>query len=433
MKKLVSLALALVMLLCVAGTAMAYSPAEPITILFWHTRGSGANYDACKASVDAFNSTVGAEKGIIVEEVYIGNYTDLWNKAALATQSGEQPVVCVVGNTAVAMMIDDGLLADMAPYAADSGFDTSNILDCFMTTVGNTDGQLHSLPYVRSTPLFYYNKTLADAKQLTPPETVEEMIEFCKALYTVNDKGEVETYGFLMFNDYGYYQASFLWQLGEPMLAEDFSSPAMEGTSMLKQLSDWRAWVDEGWCRAFDSTNAGATAKELFFQGKLAAYLDSTGSMKNNITQMTANNFEIGVAPFPTYDVDKKAAEIGGGNIALIGKGNTDEQLAAGWEFLQFLMTDEQVFLNSSGSGYLPVTKSVSSYQPMLDFWAANPTYKIAYDQLSFAIPQEFPYHPDLQEVIVNIQEAVSLLIQERSITPEEAVQMIKDNCAHLI
>lgn len=42
MKKLVSFALALMMVLALAGTALAYSPEAPITIRFWHTRGSGA-------------------------------------------------------------------------------------------------------------------------------------------------------------------------------------------------------------------------------------------------------------------------------------------------------------------------------------------------------------------------------------------------------
>ena len=71
MKKFVAILLA-ALLVCTAASALAYSKDEPITITFWHTRGSGANYDVLKACVDGFNSTVGAEKGIIVEEVYQG-------------------------------------------------------------------------------------------------------------------------------------------------------------------------------------------------------------------------------------------------------------------------------------------------------------------------------------------------------------------------
>ena len=70
MKKLLALVL---MLALVCTSALAYSPEEPITIAFWHTRGSGANYDALKYLVDSFNEGPGKELGIIVEESYIGD------------------------------------------------------------------------------------------------------------------------------------------------------------------------------------------------------------------------------------------------------------------------------------------------------------------------------------------------------------------------
>lgn len=351
----------------------------------------------------------------------------------MASQSGEQPVIASSGNTYIAPLIDDGILYDMMPLAQRDGFDVSNILDCFMEIAGNTDGTLYSLPYIRSTPLLYYNKTVADELGLKVPTTMDELVEFAKAFMQKDADGTVTRWGFEMFNDYGYYQASFLWQLGESMVAADGTSPALEGTSMLKQLTDWQNWVKEGWCRPFDSTNASSIVKEMLYQGKIGCYLDSSGSMKNNIKFMTEGGYELGVARFPTYDVDKRAVEVGGGQIALIGKGNTEEQIEAGWEFLKFLMTDEQVYLNSTRSGYLPITKSVATYEPMLKFWEENPSYKIPFDQMQeYGVCQEYPTFTDLEELIKNIQDVVSLLIQDGGITPEEAVQQIKDNTSHL-
>ena len=247
MKKLVSLALALIMVLALGSTALAYSPEKPITIQFWHNRGSGANLDATVQAVDDFNATIGKEKGIVVEQQFIGSYNDLYTKTQMASQSGEQPVVVSSGNTYIAPLIDDGILCDMMPMAKKDGFDVSNILDCFMEIAGNTDGTLYSLPYIRSTPLLYYNKTVADELGLKVPTTMDELVEFAKAFVQKDADGTVTRWGFEMFNDYGYYQASFLWQLGESMVAADGTSPALEGTSMLKQLTDWQNWVKEGW------------------------------------------------------------------------------------------------------------------------------------------------------------------------------------------
>lgn len=275
MKKLVSLALALIMVLALGSTALAYSPEKPITIQFWHNRGSGANLDATVQAVDDFNATIGKEKGIVVEQQFIGSYNDLYTKTQMASQSGEQPVIASSGNTYIAPLIDDGILYDMMPLAQRDGFDVSNILDCFMEIAGNTDGTLYSLPYIRSTPLLYYNKTVADELGLKVPTTMDELVEFAKAFMQKDADGTVTRWGFEMFNDYGYYQASFLWQLGESMVAADGTSPALEGTSMLKQLTDWQNWVKEGWCRPFDSTNASSIVKEMLYQGKIGCYLDS--------------------------------------------------------------------------------------------------------------------------------------------------------------
>lgn len=73
--------------------AKADETAEPITIQFWHTRGSGANYEVVQHEVEEFNNTIGKEKGITVEETFIGNYNDILAKTQLAVQSDRKSVV----------------------------------------------------------------------------------------------------------------------------------------------------------------------------------------------------------------------------------------------------------------------------------------------------------------------------------------------------
>jgi hypothetical protein len=57
---------------------------------------------------------------------------------------------------------------------------------------------------------------------------------------------------------------------------------------------------------------------------------------------------------------------------------------------------------------------------------------KVPYDQLSTAKPQEFPYVSFLQDFTVVCWDASSLLIQDKSITAEEAVEYIRTNTANL-
>ena len=431
MKKLVSFALALMLALSLCSFAAAE---EPTIVRFWHNRSSGANLEACQKAVAEFNETIGKEKNIVVEEVYQGGYPDLYAKVQLASQSADDaPTVAVSGNTYVTNLIQDGLLADMAPFAAQTGFDINNLLDCFQQIEGNTDGHLYSLPYVRSTPVLYYNKTMADAKGLTAPETLTDLENFARALTEKNENGETTVYGFELMRDFGYMNAGWLWEMGEPMLSTDGTSPALDGTSMLNHLTWWQNMVKEGICRPYDSTNASSIAAEMLTQGKLGCYLASSGNMKNLLRSMTEAGYELGACYVPSYDVSKRTCEVGGGQLVLLSSNNDEKTLAAGWEFLQFLMSDEQVYANSMATGYLPVTKSVATYEPMIKFWEENPTYKVPFDQMqNYGVCQEYPTFADLQEFIVNIQEVCDYLIQEQSITPEEAVQQIKDNSAHL-
>ncbi len=431
MKKLIALLLTVALLL-LATSALAYDKDNPITIQLWHTRGSGANYEVLKDSVDKFNATVGAEKGIIVEEVYQGSYAQNVSKLQLASQSNELPVVAVCAGDYISTLMDDGLLADLAPFAAATGFDFSNIFESLFNVPGNEDGQIHSIAYIKSTPVLYYNKTMADAKGLKAPRTIAELEEFGKALYEVDPAtGEVITYGFEMYNNISYVQGAFLAQLGEPFLSPDGTAPCLN-SALLRVYTDWDRWLSEGWCRAFESTSATTKEQELFYQGKLASFLVSCGSMGNIVKHSAEAGIELGVAPFPTYDIEKPISIIGGGELCLISGNNTQEQQEAGWEFIQFVLSDDMIADNTIRTGYIPITKSIAENETMKKFWEEHPEYKVAYDQLPTAIPESYPYFEHREEFRVNVQGISSQLVQERSLTPEQAVEQIKADNAHL-
>ena len=104
MKKLISILLTLTLLIGLSATALAEEGAgDGIVLQFWHTRGSGTSYDGLKESVDNFNATIGKEKGITVQETFIGGYEEIMTKTQLSVQSGEQPQIVVVANTNAAL------------------------------------------------------------------------------------------------------------------------------------------------------------------------------------------------------------------------------------------------------------------------------------------------------------------------------------------
>lgn len=423
MKKILALVLSLVLVLSLCAFA---SADEPLHIAFWHTRGSGANNTALVNLVNAFNETVGAEKGIFVDEVYIGDYTAVKTKVQLASQTGEQPVIAIGGCAHYEQWLEDGLMANLYDLAQETDFDLGNLLDCFLGTPGNEleKGELYSIPYIRSVPLLYVNKTLADEKGLSLPSTptIDEWVAFARAMTEVDSTGETVRWGTTILGNYSYIGTAFPRQLGAPLIADDCScSPALNEGALLKNLQDFDSWVKEGIFRPQDA--AGTThSQELFFQGKIACIVHSSGSMGNIVKQMKDAGYELQVVCYPTYDLNNNSTEIGGGQLCLIASGNTDEQIRAGWEFIQFFMSDEQVYKEAITSGYVPVTKSIRDYEPMKKFWEENPYYKAAYDCLEWGVCQEYPTFEGLNDLNGSINTLYLTMIQEQNITPEEVV-----------
>lgn len=429
MKKMTAMLLTLALVLSMSLVPAAFAEAEPITIQFWHHRGSGTQYECVTHAVEGFNSTVGQELGIVVEESYIGDYVQLFSQIQLAVQSGEAPNVVSAANTYTAYMLEDGMLVDMAPLAEAEDYDiTGNLMDWLLEIGGNTDGQIHSLPYCRSTPLFYYNKAVADELGIEIGEmiTIDELVAFGEAAMQTDENGNVTRYGFEIFNDFGYYNAAWIYQLGSEYMAEGGGSPSLEDGTMLKVLTDWRDWVDAGWCRVFDATNPGDIAQTMLISGELASYMNSSAGLGNLMLAAEEAGVEVGVAMFPTYDPDNHVAEIGGANIAIVSADNSEEEIQASWEFIKYIMSDEEQYFNAMTSGYVACTKSIAEYEPMIEFWNENPEFKVAYDQmLNYGRAQETPFVAVGQDFTQICWDTVSLLIAEQSITPEEAVEMI--------
>lgn len=405
---------------------------DEIAIEFWHNRAEGANYDVLLSSVDAFNTTIGAENGIHVNETYIGSYNAIIKALETAVAEGNPiPQVIVAGNSHVGYLLDRNLLIDMQSFADATSFNRNNLYSPFLQIYGNENSSLYSLPYIRSVPLFYYNKTMADAKGLTPSNSIGNGMEgFCKGLHEINSvSGEVDIYGFEMVNDFSFYQVANIYQLGSQIVNEDgTASPALEDGTISKILSDWQSWINEGWCRTYDEKSATNAMINRFYNGEVASFVSSSGSLSNVLANA---DFEVGVLPYISYG--PAVSQIGGGNLCLVGNTNIEEQISASWTFVEFLMNDEMVVANAIGSGYLPITISSGKDTSMSEFWSKNPLYKVAFSQLGTARCQEVPYFSFMNDLYNIYTKAVHELILHRNITVEQAIEMIEEQTFSLL
>ena len=76
--------------------------------------------------------------------------------------------------------------------------------------------------------------------------------------------------------------------------------------------------------------------------------------------------------------------------------------------------------------------KSAIETDVIKDLWAEYPTFEVAFDQLMDcqAVQYNSQYFTDMMEPL---NEACSLLIQDQSITPEEALQLMIDEASIIL
>ena len=75
------------------------------------------------------------------------------------------------------------------------------------------------------------------------------------------------------------------------------------------------------------------------------------------------------------------ACSMQGGELFMVNKSAPAKQAAA-WEFLKFLDEPENMTTWAIGTGYLPIRTTSADSTEMQDYWAQNPGFKVAYDQL---------------------------------------------------
>ena len=72
---------------------------------------------------------------------------------------------------------------------------------------------------------------------------------------------------------------------------------------------------------------------------------------------------------------------VSGGALYIVNKSAPEKQAAA-WQYLKFLDDPQTQADLRRGTGYVPIRKSSVELPAIKDYWAKNPGYKVAYDQL---------------------------------------------------
>ncbi len=405
---------------------------EPIVVNFWHALNVGTNADALNEIIEDFNNTIGKEEGIVVVGTYQGGYNDIKTKVLASLAAGEEVAQIVQGERSnnIPTYWDEGILYDMTEYIENSDVvDMDNFVDALTGFSYSPDGEIISLPFIRTTFNLFYNKDLFTEAGYPEPKTWADVEAAAKAITKVADNGEVLVSGLCYHHDFS-VEYPICADLGSEILSDNGENPVMlTDGSMLELLTWWKNGIDEGWISKYPTSNSSSVMSSDLFSGRLGAFLNSSANTGSYVQTAKELGFNLGVVAFPAWYNGVQNVPLSGTNIAMIGASNSQEQLDAAWKFIEFLMDDEQVIKIASASGCVISTKSAAATEEMQTYWAENPEFKVGYEAvLNYGCELPFSlYKPNLPGCIKG---PLSALILEGTGTPESAVAQMVENAS---
>ena len=321
---------------------------------------------------EKFNETVGKENNIRITAEYQGSYDELHTKLKSAFIANEQPAISVMEIASIKSFADAGMIEPLENYISDEK--ESNFLPGLMDN-SYVDGKLYGVPYLRSTPIFYYNKTLFDQAGITSaPTNWEELASTSKQLESIGVKG----FGFL--NDIWHFEAYTQGNGGNIVNADETEAifnqvPAVEAVEFLKE------GIEKYNFKYYSGNNASDTRTTEIMNQKIGMWVDSTGSLNNTLDIAGQNGYEIGTAFIPCGK--EYSVPTGGCNIVMTSK-LTDEEKEAAALFINFMTEEEQVVYSHKKTGYLPTTISSTTHPEIEALYESTPQFKVAVDQLQY-------------------------------------------------
>ena len=357
MKKVIALFLILALSACaLAGcSGIKLDPKKPITLTMWHNYG-GDMQQTMDLLIDEFNSTVGKEKGIVIDVTAISSSSEL-NKSLTMIVNGDPGAPTMpdifTGYPKVAIQFQQkGMLANFDNYFTDK--ELAEYVDAFVEEGRIADGGLYVFPIAKSTEVLYVNQTLYDKFAAATGAKQEDLATF-EGIARLSEQ---------------YYE----WSGGKQFYAADswfnFAEVGMAQLGSSIFSGEALSLENEKFDHIFDTVYAPAVEGGIAIYDGYSSDLSKTGDLicstgssagilfyGDTITYAdgTVENVEYSILPYPTFEGGTKTAIQRGGGL-MVGA-STEEKEYAACVFIKWLTAAEQNMKFVDETGYLPVTK----------------------------------------------------------------------------
>jgi sn-glycerol 3-phosphate transport system substrate-binding protein len=309
-----------------------------------------------------------------------GGYDAVAERLEAAAAGGRLPTMAIIEETFLGRF--HPIAEDLSKYL--SGDVIANYQPGLLAS-GYIGGTLYAVPFNRSMPILFYNKTMFDQAGIdSPPATWEE---FRKTAAELSDPArDIKGAGLCWDTDAWIFE-SILYSWGGDILDDTNKRVVFNDGGRAAEVVKFFQEMEENGT-LFSPYNhqddPWITLATEVLQGRMGMMMGSNGMYQLYSKWMADAGYELGMAMQPSFEGRPPAAATGAGNI-IVFRGASEEQKSAAGKFLEFLARDEYVSEYAVQSGYLPVTATSLNAPALRALLSERPMYQSVIDQMAFA------------------------------------------------
>lgn len=345
----------------------------------------------------AFQQHSGSRKGNPCDSGISGAYTDLHQKLQAAYIAKTAPELTVLEIGAVGLFAQGGMIQPIDDRISSDGIDMGDFHDGLLYNC-YIDGSCYTLPFLRSTSIFYMNTTILEQAGVNPDDIVT-WDDVAKASETIKEK--TGKYGISMPINYWFHEAFMLTE-GGFTVNDDETVCTVDNDVDRKIIAYFKDLKDRGLAHLYPYAEYDKMSADLMNQDA-AFFFQSTGGLSQMLAVADQLGFKLQTAFIPKGT--QYGVTTGGCNIAMLS-GLSKEKQDAAWEYMKFMTSLDETVEASIVTGYLATRKSAMDAAKMVAWYEKYPQYKVALDQLEVASGR--PNNPGYVEFQVELTNAMA-------------------------
>jgi sn-glycerol 3-phosphate transport system substrate-binding protein len=358
-------------------TTGVFAAEKEVEIVFWNVFADDSDTGVFLS--DAARAFMAENPGIKVTIRGQGGYDSVAEHLETAAASKTLPTIAIIEETFLGRF--HPLAADISKYIS---AETRDNYQKQLLASSYVNGVLMTVPFNRSTPVLYINRTLFDKAGLK--ETPSTWDEFADAARKLSDPENGVFGAGVCWDTDAWIFESILYSFGGEIVSENNKTVTFnENGRAADVVKLFQNMYNEGllFNPYLHQDDPWAVLGSAFLDGKIAMFLGSNGVFGIYEKLMREAGYELQLQTHPSGK-DELSVATGGGNIIMFDSAAEAQKLAGG-KFIEFLARDEYVAGYTTLSGYLPTTVSSLETEGIKSVMSKNPSYKTAFDQMRYA------------------------------------------------